>query len=147
MKCNGSECLNCSHCEILGQCMLEHYLVQPYAEQFKKMVLSVPERKRPKRIVRIFQALKPEKVNVYQLNRYFGFKMYQHIDLDKPGVDKKILKQQQWFGIIQAAEDRNKILKELMGLPDDTSKKKMKQVVKNMKRIVKKQSNINPVWS
>lgn len=60
MNCTEENCICRRACEILGQCVMQHQLVTPYAASFKTMVVT-GDTHRFKKIVRILEALQPTK--------------------------------------------------------------------------------------
>jgi hypothetical protein len=109
-----------------------HRLIIDYADNFKQMILTVSEKKRPRQIIRIFEALQPDKVNHYQVERYWGLKMFSGIDLDKPGAPKKLLNGQRSYKRKQARADHSAIKEMLTKEKPPESRKKLKEVIKEL---------------
>jgi hypothetical protein len=140
MGCPETKCLCPGACNILGECVMMHQLIKGHQDNFRAMILAVNETKRPRQIIRIFEALQPSRVNHFQVNRYWGYKVYQGIDMDKPGCPKYILKLQRSYKRKESREARSVILKRLKSAPVmiETDTEKIKEFNKELKIIIPK---------
>lgn len=125
MNCPEKECLCAKACEILGECVLHQPVIVDYQESFKSMIVPFQGKKRLKKIVRILEAIRPHKVHIHQLNRYWGLKTYEGLDLDNDGVPKRMIRRQMGFKNAAARLLRNEILMVLMDLKKPLKRKQL----------------------
>lgn len=126
MECSEKKCLCPATCELLGECVMGHPVVKDYSDGFRLLLLETVPEKRMKKVRLVLEALRPYKVSQYKMDRYWGLKTWEGIDLDKPNAPEKCLKKQ-------------------LKHKDGAIKKKRKAVIEMLTKGVWEQSMLNKI--